>query len=327
MLEHGGQLRAAAHRYGIPENDWLDLSTGINPLGWPVPEIPAQQWRCLPEENDGLEVAARAYYQARHVLPVPGSQAAIQILPALRPRSRVAVITPGYNEHAHAWRNAGHDVVALAPDEFLTQANQCDVAVLIHPNNPTGTRFEHAALRELHLHLQQRHGWLVVDEAFMDVTPEDSLAPFAHEPGLIVLRSLGKYFGLAGARVGFVCAEADVLAQIHARLGPWSVAGPSRWIATRALQDRVWQEVTRHELAFAQARLTQMLSEHGLTPHGVCALFQWRCDGRAPQWHEQLATRGILTRLFREPASLRFGLPGCEAEWNRLHAALREIAA
>lgn len=324
MLEHGGRLRAAARHYGIALNDWLDLSTGINPHGWPVPAIPPQAWARLPEDDDGLEDAACAYYGARSVLAVAGSQAAIQVLPQLRPYSRVAMIAPSYNEHAHAWRAAGHDVVSLPPTQFLDHAAHCDVAVVIQPNNPTGTLFEHDALLKLHERLRSRNGLLIVDEAFMDATPHHSFAPYAHGAGMVVLRSLGKFFGLAGARVGFVLAETTLLTALRERLGPWTVAGPSRWIATQALRDTAWQIQARARLAAAHTRLAQVLADHDLTPSGGSALFQWICHPRAAALHAALARRAVLTRLFHEPASIRVGLPAHERDWQHLATVLPE---
>jgi cobalamin biosynthetic protein CobC len=140
-LPHGGRLREAARRYGIPPEAWLDLSTGINPHAYPVPAIPLRAWVRLPEDDDGLIDAARAYYEAPHVLPVAGSQVAIQALPPLRRRSHVGIITPGYAEHARAWRRAGHEVVGVPVEALGNAARQVDVLVVIHPNNPTGDRF------------------------------------------------------------------------------------------------------------------------------------------------------------------------------------------
>jgi len=325
MVEHGGKLRQAAARYGIPLEDWLDLSTGINPNGWPVPAIPAACWARLPEDDDGLEQAARSYYGAEHLLPVAGSQAAIQILPRLRPRSRVAVLDPGYAEHACAWRCAGHAVMPTSVEALDQAAAQADVLVLIHPNNPTGARFPVEQLLDWHARLAARGGWLVVDEAFMDVTPEHSLCRHTVREGLIVLRSLGKFFGLAGARVGFVCAHPALLAQLHGVLGPWSVNAPARWVATAALADRAWQEAARQRLATDGAHLQALLAQHGLSPADGCALFQWVRTPDAQDPHEALARQGILTRLFIETSSLRFGLPGDEIAWARLEAALSGV--
>jgi cobalamin biosynthetic protein CobC len=326
LLEHGGRLRLAAARYGIPLADWLDLSTGINPNGWPVPAIPAATWTRLPEDEDGLTEAAYSYYGTPVLLPVAGSQAAIQALPSLRAPCRVAVIHPGYAEHAHAWRRAGHAVTPVAAEDLDDAVPQSDVLVLIHPNNPTGARFPLDPLLHWHAGLAARGGWLVVDEAFMDAIPGESLARFCPRPGLIVLRSLGKFFGLAGARVGFVLAEPALLDRLHARLGPWTVTAPSRWVATQALADFSWQQTARQRLARDGERLASLLARHGLAPHGGCALFQWVCTPHAAELHDRLARRGILTRRFDDPPSLRFGLPGSEAEWMRLDAALQALS-
>ena len=171
MLEHGGRLRRAAQSYGIALEHWLDLSTGISPFAWLVPAIPAQHWPRLPEDDDGLAASAAAYYGAPQLLPVAGSQAAIQALPTLRAPSRVGVLAPGYAEHAQAWQRAGHTVLPLPAQPLLQADAHCDVIVLIHPNNPCADTFDGAALLQLHARLAARGGWLVVDEAFMDATP------------------------------------------------------------------------------------------------------------------------------------------------------------
>jgi cobalamin biosynthetic protein CobC len=364
-LSHGGRLRAAATAFAIPLSDWLDLSTGINPNGWPAPPLPPSCWQRLPEEEDGLEAAARDHYGCASLLPVAGSQAAIQALPRLRWHSRVAVLAPAYAEHAAAWAAAGHEVgridalsdqdgasarsggpgqwhdnaqisdqiSAQVSDQIsdqisariTTQIEQVEVLVLVHPNNPTGLRFATAQLLAWHSRLAQRGGWLIVDEAFMDATPQRSLAGHCPRPGLVVLRSLGKFFGLAGARVGFVLAEADLLARLQRQLGPWTLTGPARWVATQALRDHAWQARTRRDLTAAGQRLGELLSQHGLPPSGGCALFAWVRTERAEQIWRQLARQGILTRLFQQPPSLRFGLPGDEPAWQRLGRALRGL--
>ncbi|MBB1125076.1 threonine-phosphate decarboxylase CobD [Thiospirillum jenense] len=326
-LPHGGQLRRAATEYGIPLTDWLDLSTGINPRPWPVPAAVTSYWSRLPEADDGLETAAAQYYGSDQLLPVAGSQAAIQALPHLRPPCRVGILTPSYAEHQHAWALAGHQVLALTVGELdaAVAAADLDVLLLIHPNNPSGARFERAQLLNWHESLARRGGWLVVDEAFMDVTPEQSLVTDLPRTGLIVLRSLGKFFGLAGARVGFVFADDATRQAVGEHLGPWTVASPARWVATRALADRDWQITTRAWLPLAGERLAQVLTEQGLTPQGGCALFQWVVTPAAAALHSHLARAGILTRLFTTPAAVRFGLPNTAAEWQRLTAALGQL--
>lgn len=327
LLHHGGKLRVAAARYNISLEQWLDLSTGINPNSWPVPAIPAEVWARLPEDDDGLEQAARNYYGAEHLLPVAGSQAAIQVLPLLRAPSRVAVLNPAYAEHTHAWQRAGHNVTAVAADKIDDVIAESDVVVLINPNNPTGVRFHREQLLYWHEQLAARNGWLVVDEAFIDTTPKQSLCPHTNSTGLIVLRSLGKFFGLAGARVGFVCAQPPLLSQLHSLLGPWSINAPARYVATLALQDCNWQKAMRQQLHIAGVRLHTLLTQYHLTPDGDCPLFQWLRTPIAETLHDKLARQGILTRLFTEPASLRFGLPKSEAEWQQLDAALTAVMA
>lgn len=325
LLEHGGRLLRAAREYDIAPAHWLDLSTGISPHAWPVPAIPPRAWHRLPEDDDGLVEVACDYYGAPQLLPVAGSQAAIQTLPLLRPPSRVGVLAPGYAEHAHAWRRAGHVVELLPATDLIAQAERFDVLVLIHPNNPGGERFEVNALLKLHATLAARGGWLLVDEAFIDVTPEHSLCAYGGREGLIVLRSVGKFFGLAGARAGFVCAAPALLNVLRDRLGPWTLNGPARYVLTQALADREWQAQARARLRADGDRLATLLAARGLAPSAGCALFQWRRDDNAAALHRALALHGILTRLFDTPSSLRFGLPGNEAEFARLDIALSEL--
>ncbi|MDP2878015.1 MAG: threonine-phosphate decarboxylase CobD [Sulfuricella sp.] len=326
MLEHGGKIRQAALHYGIPPEDWLDLSTGINPLGWPVPAIPLECWRRLPEADDGLELAACGYYGGDSLLAVAGSQAAIRALPELRSPCRVGVLAPTYAEHGYAWSRSGHAVEPLAPNEIELCLDRLDVLVLVNPNNPTGERFSVEALRAWHGRLAARGGWLVVDEAFMDATPEHSLVAYAGTEGLVVLRSLGKFFGLAGARVGFVMAWPELLERLNEAQGPWTLAHPARHAARLALADGVWQKTARQHLENSSRRLADLLTQFGLAPSGGTALFQWVECKRTPTLHKVLARQGILVRRFDDPAGLRFGLPGAEAEWLRLEQALRGLS-
>lgn len=323
MLEHGGRLRAAAQRYGIALADWVDLSTGINPAPYPVPTLPADAWQRLPETDDGLEAAAARYYGSPLLLPVAGSQAAIQALPGLFPPGRVVTLAPTYAEHPHAWR--GHRVDALPAATIDAAVATADTLLLVQPNNPDGQRFARAQLLDWHGRLAARGGRLIVDEAFLDAEPADSLVPLAGTPGLVVLRSIGKFFGLAGARVGFVFADAVLLEQLADRLGPWAVSGPARAVCTAALDDVAWQAAARQQLAAASRRLAGLLDRHGLRSGNGTALFQWRPRADAAAIHAALASQGILTRLFDTPAGLRFGLPGDAAAWARLDAALARL--
>ncbi|MGA8138961.1 MULTISPECIES: threonine-phosphate decarboxylase CobD [Pseudomonas] len=326
MLEHGGRLRKAVEHYGIAESDWLDLSSGLAPWPWPIPPIPERAWARLPETDDGLEQAACTYYGAPQVLPVPGSQAAIQLLPRLRRAGKVGVLSPCYAEHAEAWRRNGYIVREVLEHEVDFFLDSLNVLVVVNPNNPTGLSLAPERLLEWHARLAQRGGWLVVDEAFMDNTPQRSLAAHSHRVGLIVLRSFGKFFGLAGVRLGFVLAEGQLLRLLAEQVGPWAVSGPTRVLGQVCLADTAGHERQRVRSEQASQRLVALLTRFGLAPQGGCALFQWLVTARAEALYEFMARRGILLRLFTQNSSLRFGLPADEAHWLRLEQALLAFA-
>jgi len=323
--EHGGRLRAAAKKWGVPLDQWLDISTGINPQGWSVPAIPEEVWRRLPEPDDGLELLIRRWFGAPNstaCLPVAGSQAAIMALPRLRSPCRVGVPSPGYREHGHGWACAGHQVTDVSDDSDDGWLDELDVLVWINPNNPTGAMVDPQRLLSWHQRLQHRGGWLIVDEAFVDPTPEFSMGFASDRPGLIVLKSLGKFFGLAGLRAGAVAGDADVLRRLDVALGPWSVSGPARLVMKQALADAQWQAAATERLHSDGRRLDECLARHGLGDSTGTAFFRYVCHSEAASIAEELAGRGILVRVFDDPAALRFGLPGSEREWDRLERAL-----
>ncbi|SDB61051.1 threonine-phosphate decarboxylase CobD [Pseudomonas sp. NFACC13-1] len=326
MLEHGGRLRNAARQYGIAEADWLDLSSGLAPWPFDVPAIPQRAWARLPETDDGLEQAACDYYGALDVLPVAGSQMAIQLLPRLRRSGKVGVLSPCYAEHAEAWRRSGYIVREVLEAEVDFFLDSLDVLVVVNPNNPTGLSLAPARLLDWHARLAQRGGWLVVDEAFMDVTPALSLAAYTHLVGLIVLRSFGKFFGLAGVRLGFVLAERRLLKLLAEQVGPWAVSGPTRVLGQACLLDSAAHEDQRQRCEATSQRLALLLERHGFKPQGGCGLFQWLVTEHAHGLHDFMAHRGILLRLFVNTTSLRFGLPADDSEFLRLEQAFEAYA-
>lgn len=322
MLEHGGRLLRAVQRYAIAREQWLDLSSGIAPWPFALPPIATDAWARLPETEDGLEQAARAYYQVDHLLAVAGSQAAIQALPHLRAPGKVGVLSPCYAEHAHAWQRAGHALVELDEAQTEEALDSLDVLVVVNPSNPTGCLLSAQRLLDWHARLSRRGAWLVVDEAFMDMTPQHSIVGAARQPGLIVLRSFGKFFGLAGVRLGFVVAQVSLLQRLAEWLGPWAISGPTRVVAQACLLDTDAHEVQKCRCATASERLARVLDNAGLTPAGGCDLFQYVVTERAARLHDFLAQRGILVRLFEQPSAIRLGLPTSEEDWLRLGQAL-----
>lgn len=322
MLEHGGNLRDAARHYG--RDDWIDLSTGINPHGYPAPVPSKAAWHRLPEPDPALLAAACAYYRAPTMLPVAGTQAAIQALPRLRAPCRVAVSAPSYAEHAHHWGLHGHTRRLVAYAELEAAIDDSDVVVVVNPNNPTGESVVPERLLEWAARLHARGGWLVVDEAFSDTTTAMSVATHAGQPGMIVLKSVGKFFGLAGLRLGFVAAHQDLLDSLADLLGPWAVSGPAQEIAVQALRDTRWQQDTRAYLRQSGYRMARLLMEHGIASAGT-PLFRWWPEAQPEAFHEHMAARGIWCRLFRDAArGIRVGLPASEHEWQRIEQALHE---
>ncbi|MFC5459365.1 threonine-phosphate decarboxylase CobD [Massilia niabensis] len=322
MLEHGGNLRAARQRYG--RDDWLDLSTGINPWGYQVPALAADAWHRLPEPNPALVRAACAYYGAPLLLPVAGTQAAIQALPRLRPPARVTVAAPSYAEHAHHWGKHGHSLREVPYAALGTAIATSDVVVVCNPNNPTGAAIAPAQLLAWADELGRRGGWLVVDEAFGDTLPGPGVAAYSAQPGLVVLRSVGKFFGLAGLRLGFVGAHPALLGDLAELLGPWAVSGPAQDIALAALEDHAWQHAMRARLQAAGQRLRLQLAAYRIDAGGT-DLFHWWPEPRPEAFHDHLAQHGIWCRLFTQAArGIRLGLPADEEAWQRLVRALDE---
>lgn len=321
MRDHGGNLDAAVARFGGTPDDWIDLSTGINRLPYPLPQPPDAALRALPGTADlaACAAAACAAYGAGAqtvCLPLAGAQAAIRLVPALRPAGSAGILGPTYNEHAAAFRAAGWQVTEVCDAGALAGF---DAVVLVNPNNPDGRRLPPDAV----LALAGRNGLLVVDESFADVDPAISVCLGLPQPGVIVLRSFGKFYGLAGVRLGFVIGPAADIALLDEMAGPWPVNGAALRIGGVALADRAWAEATTARLRAECAAADALAVAAGWQVAGGCELFRLYDVPDAVQAQERLARHRIWSRIF--PWSnrwLRLGLPGGEAEWARLAAAL-----
>ena len=321
MPEHGGNLDVASQRFGGDARDWIDLSTGINRQPYPVGELPATSWSALPSRSSiqSLHRAAqRAYSTDASILATNGAQAAIQWLPHLAPRGRARILSPTYNEYAAVFSAAGWQVTETPDLDALADA---DIAVLANPNNPDGKRYEPDQL----LALLPRVGRLVVDESFADAVPGLSLAPQAAQPGLLILRSFGKFFGLAGLRLGFTLGDEADIATLAGLAGPWPVSGAAIEIGSRALLDREWADMTSARLKRACSRLDAEVAHLGWILVGGTPLFRLYETGNANLAQERLARAQIWSRVFpHQQGWLRLGLPGSEIEWARLSAALAD---
>lgn len=326
-LHHGGDLGWAQANFAFQGGNWLDLSTGINPVPYPVGHINGETYNRLPDahlEHKALSAAASYYGVPSTSLLAfaPGSQALIQWLPRLRPLSTVAVVGPTYQEHARCWGLAGHDVQRAGS---LAEARQLstDVIVLVRPNNPTGHSPDVVDIEEAAADLAQRDGWLILDEAFADTCPESDLRELAGSPGLITLKSFGKFFGLAGLRLGVAISDEQTASLIQKAVGPWSVPGPTLAIATKAYLDSDWVTQTRERLQTDSERIDRMLVECGCSIIGGTNLFRLVELEAAQHLLIHLGDRGILTRHFPYNSKwLRFGLPALPNDWDRLEEAL-----
>ena len=324
---HGGNIDEVRRLYPRAPEPWIDLSTGINPIPYPLPPVPPQAWSRLPTGADQLALlqsAARRYRvgDLATIVAAPGTQALVQMLPRCVKPCRVAILGPTYEEFALCWRRQGHEVHEVA--DFAALAHG-DVAVVVNPNNPTGKALPRAALCSLADSLATRGGMLLVDEAFIDACADaQSVAPFL-PPGAVVLRSFGKIYGLAGVRLGFAVAAADVATRLRAELGPWAVSGPAIALGIAALDDGAWLARTRQRLARDGSRLDAMLERANCSIVGGTPLFRLAAAAEAARLADRLARRGIHVRRFAyAPSWLRFGLPGSDEAWHRLGAALAD---
>lgn len=344
-ITHGGAIDAAARQYGIPADNWLDLSTGINPVAYPVPEIATAHWQRLPltSELDTLKHAACQYYGVpctENLVVAPGTQALIQVLPYWMPDqttlSRVHIMGPTYGEHACCWQRAGHvcelhnttstDRMTHARD-ILAGATPGTVVIIVNPNNPDGGILPPAEIAELAKLAEHADSWLIIDEAFMDCQPDQSVCPMIDRlPRALILRSFGKFFGLAGVRLGYLVMAPSLAANLSDRIGPWAIPGPAIELATRAFADPSWHMQTRHRLALDGARLDDLIAtKTSLIRSGATDLFRYYDGKDCAPLAEHLARHGILVRLFdHDVAKVRFGFPGSTADWQRLETALNQ---
>ncbi len=308
--DHGGGIDGARATFGGTRAGWLDLSTGINPNAYPLPEISADAWGSLPDQGarDALETAARAFWnvpKSAAILAVPGASAAIAHIPRLAPAADVYIPGPTYNEHAASFSAAGWKVIDTP--------SSATASVHVNPNNPDGRIWQATALS----------GTLrVIDESFCDVTPEATLIAEATMPGTLILKSFGKFWGLAGVRLGFVIGDPALISQLAAMLGPWAVAGPALTIGTAALSDTKWAAETRTQLQLDANRLDKIILNHNAKLIGGTSLFRLYDVRDAARWQTALAQHHIWSRVFPYNAKwLRLGIPGAKG-WLRLETAL-----
>ena len=342
-LIHGGQLQQVAEQYKRPIADWLDLSTGIAPISYPIPNIPLSSWQQLPQNNPVLITIAKQYYQCSNIVVTNGSQAIIKALPELYrqtkqdsdlTRHNVYLPERGYKEHAHAWKNAGYKLHFYQESlPCIKELTESSVVVIINPNNPTGKFFDRTLIANYHNKLKTLNGLLVVDEAFIDVMPRNqSSCDLVDDNNLIVLRSFGKFFGLAGIRIGFLIAGNYWCQKFGELLGPWQVNGPAQIIAQHALSDNQWhneQCENLHALRMKQESLLwRVFTDKIVKTMNSCDLFitlSFHHKENAKKLYHLLCLQGVYCRLADEQDTLRFGITLAE-NLNRLENACRQLS-
>jgi cobalamin biosynthesis protein CobC len=324
-LLHGGDLSAARRLFAGAAEPFIDLSTGINPNPYPVPALPVEAFARLPDSaaTGRLAAAAATFYgapSAAHVVTAPGTQILLPLVAGLVRPGRAAILSPTYNEHARCAALAGHGVTETCDIAGLGNA---DLAIVSNPNSPDGRLIDRDSLLALAAKLRPHGGVLVVDEAFMDVGPVGTSLAGDTTHNIIVLRSFGKFFGLAGIRLGFALLDPNLAARLAASLGPWAVSGPAVAIGAKALVDTAWTVRTRRELTQAARRLDAVLAGAGLEVIGGTTLFRLVRVPAANALFHHLGHAGILVRMFPDNATwLRFGLPADESAWRRLEISL-----
>jgi cobalamin biosynthetic protein CobC len=325
---HGGSLSRAERRWGRPADGWLDLSTGINPWPYPIPALDPEIWHRLPDESAlaRLLAQARRFYGTDDACPAAaaaGSQALIGMLPGLFAPRRVHVLAPTYAEHAYRWRQAGHDVEMVSE---LPEAAHDAVVIVTNPNNPDGRISTPERLLALSRRLAASGGLLIVDEAFADTDPAISLCRHAGDDGLVVLRSFGKFFGLAGLRLGVAFGPAALMCRITEAFGPWPLSGPALAIGTAAMADMEWAAGTRRRLAQAGTRFDTALGRLPWRVIGGTPLFRLVEAVHAAGIADRLGRAGILVRAFEDqPHWLRIGLPADSAAENRFIRTMHDM--
>lgn len=307
--DHGGGVDHAIRRFGGARQDWIDLSTGINPAPYPVGQLDPLDWTALPDQGAfaGLVSAAREFWaipDGAAILPAPGASALIARIPALAVPGRVRITSPTYNEHAAAFAAHGWQI---------TDGQDAEARVIVHPNNPDGRLWSEADANAV---------LCVIDESFCDVTPAQTMIRLAERPGTVVLKSFGKFWGLAGLRLGFAIARPEIVARLNDMTGPWAVSGPALRIGARALNDTAWADATRSRLVRDAQRLDTLMTSHGATVAGGTSLFRLYQVDNAARWQERLARAHVWSRIFPySDTFLRLGLPPAD-RWHQIESAL-----
>lgn len=285
QVEHGGRVYEAARRWGIELHQVLDFSANINPLGPPQAVLSAI-------ENSLTPTSLRVYPDAtaflsaivnkHHLMPdeiVVGSGAAsliFAVIHALSPK-RVLILDPAFVEYSRASAavNAQITTALLTEERGFTpdfaslvrtiKERQVDLVILNSPHNPTGALYPRDALLSLIDAAEEYNTAVLLDEAFIDYTPQASLVSHAAtKPHLIVLRSLTKFYAMPGLRIGYAVCNAKVAGRIREQIDPWSVSTVALEAGRAALAEAGFEAESCRFNAIAREEFAGALRSIGL---------------------------------------------------------------
>ena len=329
--KHGGDLSDAV-RVNRKIKKWIDLSTGINPNAYNDFNIDKTVYSHLPSGNQLAELMsiARGYYNLNQEIKIcayQGAQGVINILPNIVNKNihdTIQILTPTYTEHYRVWNDHGFKIRLVTNIE-----NELDPSipfVLVNPNNPDGKLFQPKYLEELWERIRKAGGFLILDESFMDGTPDMSFRFDNCRDNVIVIRSFGKFFGLPGLRLGFVYGDNHYINKVSSLVGPWPISSSSLLIARKAMLDTVWISATITDLKMKSTALSNFLHDQKLKTVGDCYFFKTIELDNASQMHKALANHGIWTRIFNYNQKwLRMGLTKNKFEFEYLANTIMDI--
>ena len=323
MLEHGGDLDKAINCYGGEKYQWIDLSTGINPEPYPIPRLEISDWKNLPTltEIQSLEKIIKSKLQtSSEIVLVPGAQSAINFLPFLLKKKKVKILSPTYNEYQFCFQNAGWDV------HFCKKFNQLfdsEVVIIVNPNNPDGKIYDVKDLIKLSKSVEQ----LIVDESFIDSSLCKSVISGidSDTSNIIVIRSFGKFFGLAGMRLGFIISNSKINKKFKNSLGPWPISKMAIKIASKAFQDETWIKKTKIKLVATVKLMDRLMDVVNWKTIGGTNLFRLYSTPNSDLAQKLLAEQYIWSRKFSYSKKwLRLGIPSNE-DFRKLEKTIKNL--
>lgn len=316
MTGHGGNVFLASAETGIPVHDIIDFSASINPLGVPasVAEVIRENIGLLvhyPDPfADGLnrDLAKYLGVPARSIVCGNGSTELIYLLVRALQPERVLVPAPTFSEYERScvlnkgtscigYELSRQDGFAIDHGRFVASMAGCDMAFLCNPNNPTGRLVEREVVLELVRAAKRAGCLLVVDEAFIDFTPDQSVAgDVKGNSHLIVLRSLTKFYALSGLRIGYGIFPDQVIERIRAHKEPWTINTLAQLAAATAIRDRAYQERTTAVISTEKGFLEQGFLDLGIEFFPSSANYYLLKHQYAPMIVAGLRRKGILVR-------------------------------